>query len=366
MRSLPAHAKRQLAVAITTIMALTLIGCGTPPDASPSTQASSPASRPTNAPTVTKSRPDSIASYSGTSYPLTVKDWAGNVTTFNQRPQRVILVTGTAFNVWYDAGGTAVATSNRTENIKMLPEVAKALEPVPQLGKASALDQEGLMAMNPDLVITSANADNAQAEKLSTNLRNAGINVVNMSLRTKDDVYMAYEIFGAINGNSEKALQKVQQLESQVAQITSKFPANEHKKIVILYVTSQALTVKLNNSIAGEMAQALGLKNVVSGRTGDAQNSENFPLDIEFLTQNQPDIVLVTSKFPSNDEAKSRLEANFANNSAWQAIDAIREGRVHYLPQQYFLYNAGPYYPDALEYLAACVHPEIYGSPKAP
>ena len=91
---------------------------------------------------------------------------------------------------------------------------------------------------------------------------------------------------------------------------------------------------------------------------------DSSPMDIEFLAKNQPDIILVTSMIANNDEAKAKLESNFNNNSAWQAIDAVREGRIRYLPQQYFLFNAGPYYPEALEYLAASVRPDVYGEPK--
>lgn len=68
----------------------------------------------------------------------------------------------------------------------------------------------------------------------------------------------------------------------------------------------------------------------------------------------------------SNDEAKAKLDEQFASNQAWQAVNAVRNGKVIYLPQQYFLYNAGPYYADVVEYLAACLHPDVYGEPVEP
>ena len=62
-------------------------------------------------------------------------------------------------------------------------------------------------------------------------------------------------------------------------------------------------------------------------------------------------------------EAKASLEQQFASNPAWQAVDAVRNGKIVYLPQQYFLYNAGPHYADAARYLAASLRPDVYGSP---
>ena len=55
------------------------------------------------------------------------------------------------------------------------------------------------------------------------------------------------------------------------------------------------------------------------------------------------------------------MEQHFADNQAWQTVPAVAEGNVYYLPQDYFLYNAGPYYDEAVRYMACTVYPEIYG-----
>jgi len=335
--------------------------CGAPSEALPQNISGSSADSVTSVPTkpVTTSRPDSKASFSGTSFPLTVTDWYGKQSAFEEKPKRVAIITGTAFNIWYDVGGEAIGTTNRSENIRLMPEVAAALAPLPELGAPHTLDQEKLVALNPDLVISMGSSH----DQLASNLRGMGVNVIQMTLRNQDDVFMAYEMFGAINGNHDKAVQRIEQIASDVADIKAKFPVDEHRKIAIIYVTAQSLSVKLDNSIAGNIAKTLGLENVATGRTPDAPGSEHTPLDIEYLAKTQPDEILVTSMIANNEEAKARLEASFASNAAWQAVDAVRAGRVHYLPQQYFLFNAGPYYADAVEYLAAAIHPEIYGEP---
>ncbi|HML46783.1 MAG TPA: ABC transporter substrate-binding protein, partial [Clostridia bacterium] len=58
------------------------------------------------------------------------------------------------------------------------------------------------------------------------------------------------------------------------------------------------------------------------------------------------------------------MNEHFANSPAWKGVAAVREGRVVYLPQEYFLVNAGPFYGDAIAYIAQCVYPEIYGESK--
>ena len=63
----------------------------------------------------------------------------------------------------------------------------------------------------------------------------------------------------------------------------------------------------------------------------------------------------------SNEAAKESMEEQFESNPVWQGVSAVSEDRVVYLPQEYFLYNAGPYYYEAIEYMARGVYPEIYG-----
>ena len=136
--------------------------------------------------------------------------------------------------------------------------------------------------------------------------------------------------------------------------------------VVILYVMADTVAVKLDNSIAGQMVKDLGLTNIASGATPDNPKSETTPLDIEFIVAQQPDVVLVTSMVGNNELARETLQTQLDRNPAWQAVDAVREGRIAYLPQQYFLFNAGPYYGDALTYLAATIYPDVYGAPVEP
>ena len=126
-------------------------------------------------------------------------------------------------------------------------------------------------------------------------------------------------------------------------------------------MTSKSLAVKLDNSIAGDIVKILELDNIASDLPPDTVGSETTPLDIEYIVEKDPDYVFVTTMISSNAEARKTVEEQFASNPAWNSVNAVNEGRVIYLPQQYYLYNAGPYYVDAIEYMAQSIYPEIYG-----
>lgn len=287
---------------------------------------------------------------------LIVTDFFGYETVLTAPPQRVAVLSGTPLNIWYDLGGKSVCSSDISGNIKLQQECRDEMLALPQVGAVYALDMEAVVAQNPDLIITQAGVQSKETDTL----RNMGYNVVAVLVRSFEDVIDTYRAFGDILSAQEIATQKIKMLSTERQQLMEMAP-DEGKNIVILYLTSSALSVKLDNSIAGDVAGSLNLRNIASGLPPDTIGSENAPLDIEYIVEQNPDIVMVTSMIGSNELAVSTMEKHFQDNQAWQTVPAVLKGEVYYLPQEYFLYNAGPYYNEAVRYMACTVYPEIYG-----
>lgn len=300
-------------------------------------------------------------SLSGDSFPLTVTDTAKRRVKVEKRPERVVFLSGTPLNIWYDAGGTAVGRPELTGNLRLASKHAEKIMALPSVGLPYATDAEAVAALNPDLVFGIDGVHDAAAEAY----QNLGIATVLLQVRSHRDLQQVYRAFGVLGGNPELAAQRIAAIDERYGEILAKAPKKQ-ASVAILFVTADTIAVKLDNSIAGQMANDLGLTNIASGAIPDNPGSETTPLDIEFIVARQPDHVLVTSMVGNNDLARQTLQAQIEQNPAWRAIDAIREGRISYLPQQYFLFNAGPYYDEALAYLAATVHPEVFGSPVEP
>ena len=55
---------------------------------------------------------------------------------------------------------------------------------------------------------------------------------------------------------------------------------------------------------------------------------------------------------PENmDEVNKKMDEQMRNNPAWKNINAVKNGRVYYLPMNLFLMNPGVHTPDALNKL---------------
>lgn len=288
---------------------------------------------------------------------LKVTDYFGDETVLKALPERIAVVSGTPLVIWYDLGGKSICTSNIADgNLKLTEGREEEMLALPEVGPVYSLNMEALVAQNPDLIITQAGVQSSVTESL----REMGYPVISVMPRDFQEVLDCYRVFGAILGAEDLAEKKIADLAAEQESYISKAPT-EGKRVVMLYLTASSLSVKLDSSIAGGIARDLHIQNIASNLPPDTIGSENTPLDIEYIVEQNPDMILVTSMIGSNELAVETMEKHFAENQAWSTVPAVTEGRVYYLPQEYFLYNAGPYFNEAVRYMACTVYPEIYG-----
>ena len=292
----------------------------------------------------------------GESYPLTVRDYLKDETIINIKPERVAVLSGTPLNVWYDLGGKSVCTSDISDNVKLIEGYEDEIKKLPQIGPVYSIDMESVIKAKPDLIIAQVGTQSKEAKKL----RDMGFNVISTHIRGYDDVIATYRAFGKIIGAEDKAEIRIKKLEESKKNILGRLPKDK-KSAVVLYVTSKSLAVKLDKSIAGDIIKILNIDNIASGLAPDTIGSESAPIDIEYIVSKSPDYVFVTSMIASNEMAKETMNKQFKDNPAWKGVKAITEGKVIYLPQEYYLFNAGPYYDEAIEYMARGVYPDVYG-----
>ncbi len=312
--------------------------------------------------TVSKEKEDRQASIwvEGDTYPLTVHDYLGNEITLKEdNTDMAAVLSGTPLNIWYDLGGKSICSSQISKNVKLVEGYEDEMLALPEIGPVYSIDMEAVMEHNPKLIIAQVGTQTTQASKLSQ----MGYDVIQTNIVTFNDVIDTYRAFGKILGKSELAEEKIKKLIEGKEEITNKLPDKE-TKIAILYVTSGSLAVKLDNSISGDAAKILNLKNIASNLPPDTIGSQTTPLDIEYLVEQDPDYLLVTTMISSNEEAKKVVEEHFNTNDAWKSVRAVQENKIVYLPQEYFLYNAGPYFNEGLEFIAKSIYPDIYGEIK--
>ncbi|WP_138204813.1 ABC transporter substrate-binding protein [Haloimpatiens lingqiaonensis] len=288
----------------------------------------------------------------GKGYPVTIKDVMGNEVTLKEKPKKIAATSGTFLGLLYAVGGESICTADLSGG----SPAPKGTEKLPKIGQVYNPDVEKLISLKPDLVIAQFGLQN----KLVPALKQSNIPVLALNMRTYDDVIENLKVVGRIAGHEDKAEDIIAKMTKDRKDIEDKLP-EKSKKVVILYATSKDISVKLENSIAGNVAKILKLNNIAAGKKGEGMGGESIPFSIEEIVKEDPDVILVTSMVKSDKNAKEVIEKQLGKDPVWKNLKAVKNNKIVYLPQRYFLYNAGDKFVDAIEFMAKGVYPEIYG-----
>ena len=192
-------------------------------------------------------------------------------------------------------------------------------------------------------------------EKLVETLAANNIKTLVIDMKSYDDVKREIGTFAALTGEKAKGEELVRKMDADIEAVRTSIP-QEKKRVAIIHSTGQGLSVQLDGSIAGNIANILGWENTAAGMPALDKNPDAAPYSMETLVAQNPDIIFVTS-MGEEAEIRASMEAMFAESPAWQSVGAIRDGRVYYLPQELFLFSPGIEYPKAVQYMARLVYP---------
>ena len=276
-----------------------------------------------------------------------VNDDSGREVVISNKPERIVVTSASFLEPLNAVGGSVVG---RPSSKNKLPDFAKDAT---EIGPVYQIDTEKLLSCQPDLVILNKGMN----ERLTDILNANNIQFIVSDIKGYDSVKKNLAVFAEITGQPERGAQIANNMDAAIKNIVDKLP-NETRQVAILHSTAQGLSVQLDNSIAGNVIKILGWKNLASDMTATKDGGDTAPYSLETLIEQNPEIIFVTS-MGKIDEIKSNMEEMIAENAAWQTIPAIQSGKLYYLPQDLFLLSPGINYPDAVEYVAKLIYPEV-------
>ena len=191
--------KAAVALLLAAALLFSAVGCGpqaqTVPEASSSSAAApEPVDGPEESALEEEDLP--VGVIAETADTITYDDMLAGEVTIQKRPQRVVVMLNAVMELWYMAGGTAVARIEGEDNI---PEEAKDL---PTIGTMSTPSVEKIVSYEPDLVILVNTL--TKNREIQPALQEAGI--PNISVRYKDyqDFCDLFELFTHITDQPER------------------------------------------------------------------------------------------------------------------------------------------------------------------
>ena len=278
----------------------------------------------------------------------TIEDDLGRKISLDKKPERIVVTSAGFLEPLHAVGAEIVG---RPDSKNKMPDWAKGLASV---GAVYQIDVERLLSCAPDLVIINKGMN----EKLLPVLEENKIPALVVELKTYDDVKRGLKIFSAVSGDTEAGEKIIREMDAEIKSALDKMP-KEKLRVAILHSTAQGLSVQLDGSIAGSIVKMFGWENVAAGMTPLEKNPDAAPYSMETLAEQNPEIIFVTSMGDA-DEIKSNMLKAIAENDAWQAIGAVKNNRLYFLPQDLFLLSPGLHYPEAVRTMAKLIHPEKF------
>jgi len=277
-----------------------------------------------------------------------VQDDLGREVILEKKPERIVVTSASFLEPLHEVGGEVVG---RPDSRTKMPDYAKDKASV---GKVYQIDVEKVLSCEPDLVIINKGMN----EKLVDTLEASGIKTLVVDMKSYADVKREVALFAQLTGEKSKGEALISSMDKKIQSVKEKIP-QEKRRVSIIHSTNQGLTVQLSGSIAGSIAEMLGWENVAGNMTPLEKDPDSAPYSLETMVEKNPELLFVTS-MGKLEEIKASMDATMAENPAWQSVEAVRQGKVYYLPQDLFLLSPGIHYPEAVELMAKLVYPDKF------
>lgn len=285
---------------------------------------------------------------------VTYIDSFGNETTVTKNPERVVVLFNSILGLWYESGGESLTKVKGTTNV---PEEATELI---DLGSSYSVSLEAIVALEPDLVVIAANVDSQVS--LVPSLKEIGIEtiIIDTSYRSYDRYRENAKLFAKINNTPDIYETNIAPVEDKVAAIIKKVSEEKQTpRVASVMASSKSLKLDSNIALTGEIVELLGGENILNEANILTEGETRVDFSIESLVTFNPEYILI-STMGDVDAAKAQVQTMIEANPAWFEVDAVKNGKVYYLPKDLFVYKPNSRYDEAFLYLAEILYPELY------
>ncbi|MHC1682776.1 MAG: ABC transporter substrate-binding protein [Clostridiaceae bacterium] len=286
----------------------------------------------------------------------TVVDGNGRTVTIPNQVDRVAV--GGAFNqIVLMLGGAdkIVATAEAVQTgffAKVYPKIKDI--PAAYTGSgAGTVNMETLLKAQPQVVFGTFN------ESDSDTLKSANISMVGVVLNKPEDIKNTISIVGKVLGTKaeEKANEFIKYYDDNLNYVREK--TKSAPKVKVFVASGDGAKGSVNtiagNDINTSYLETAGATNIVAEKFPTASSNTSVAVDFEFLFQQQPDVIIATSKATYD----YIIDAN--NGSQWQKLSAIKNKKVYLNPKGVYLWSVRSA-EGALQplWLGKILHPDLF------
>ena len=255
--------------------------------------------------------------------------------------EEVVVATSVAVTEILDALGVKVSGVPSTSY-----ELPESTKDAVEVGNPMSPDLEIIKSLNPTMVVS---VDTLGSDYINLFTEN-NIPSEFVSLESLDGLKETITTLGEKFDKNEESKTLLEKIESKELEVKEKAEALVNPEVLVLFAAPGSTMIATSKSYVGSLVELVGGKNIVE------DNSASFTTyNKEDLAMLNPEKILVmVHALP--EETKAALEKEMASDSAWQNINAVKEGNVIYLDSEYFGMSANLKVIEGLDILSDIVH----------
>ncbi len=300
----------------------------------------------TEATTTNTSMPTGTTTTQPDGWVVTVTDDFGETVTVHGPPTRIISLAPSNTEILY-----ALNLSDRVIGVTDYCNYPPEAHEKQKVGGYSTVNIEKVVALKPDLVLASF----GNTESAIEHLRSLGLTVVALNPLTIDDVFENIELVGRVTGTEPEASALNEGLRQRIEAVTDKTAGLADRPSVAQVVWYDPIWVSGNNTFEDEVIRMAGGTNAFASTEGWAI------VGLEEFVVTDPEFVIVNSGTGMGESSYDILQDYFENEPRFRNVSAVQDGHVYTVDAD-IISRGGPRIVDALEQVAALVHPEVFGN----
>ena len=279
---------------------------------------------------------------------VTLVDSMGNVVTFNEPPERIVSLAPSNTEILFaiGAGDNVVGVTDYC-NYPYDFSAWVAAGNMTSIGNYWGPALEPIVALEPDLVLaSSASLDTA------ANLKNLGYAVLVVEGYTIDEILEDILLVGRATYRNAEASALVIDMRARMDAVATQLIAATSTPLVYYEVWYEPYMSAGPGTFIDEIITLAGGENIFH----DAATS--WPVvSSESIISKNPDVLL----FPNTYMGWGLYDlADVPNRPGWSVITAVQDDAIYEVVED-TLVRSGPRVVDAIEAIAALIHPEIFG-----
>nr|WP_300004605.1 ABC transporter substrate-binding protein [Tissierella sp.] len=277
-------------------------------------------------------------------------DGRGEEVAIKKNPEKTIVLFSSYIDIWMKHGGELAGIVEPSEGY-----VVAGTEGIPTVGKQGSFSLEEIIALEPDLVVISANTK-SQMELIPA-LESNNIEVLVLDYKFKEDYFKTAKVFAAINDSMDLYEQEAKRVKEETQAIIDRAPEENNPKVLIMFATKKSLSARTSDSTTGEIFNDLNAINIADS-SNDMLGEKSFSM--EKILEEDPDFIFVQTMGSDTEAIQERIEMDAESNPAWGSLSAIKNKKYIVLPKDLYTYKANDRYAEAYGEIAKTLYPDLF------